>query len=396
MNNILKSIITLSTLSVGSTAFGQGLVSLRPDRDEFERKLPFTVTVDVSAGYDSNTNLSPNDAHSSGFIQAGIGAQTRGGDRRTSYGLSASYGGFYFLDAAPGTNDYLQSARLSFNVRHKFSERTSLTDSAYVAYEFEPNYAIGAGTTRRSQEYLYYFNNLSLSHAWSRSFSTVTGYTFTGMDYQDSVQDGENFFTQMFHNEFRYALSKLTTLAVDYRFAIASYDNGFGDYTSHYLLAGLDHSFSRRTFGTFRVGAERRDRDNGGASNNPYFEGNLSYRAAKQTTLNAYMRYGFEDSSVGSFQSRESWRTGLTVDHGLTDRLRATAGVHYIHDSFDNSAGSDFDFDDDVFSVSIGLGYALYKNISLTSSYGYTTATSGNAAREYDRHNVSLGVRASF
>jgi hypothetical protein len=395
MNTIIKSLITITTLSMGASAFGQGLVSLRPNRDEFERKLPFTVTVDVGAGYDSNTNLSSTDKNSSGYLQAGVGTEFRGGDRRTSYGISASYGAFYYLDPAPDTNEYMQSARLGFNLRHKFSERTTLTDSAYVAYEFEPNYAVGSGTTRRSQEYLYYYNDIAISHAWSRTFSTITGYTFTGMDYQEDSLDGENYMTHVFHHEFLYALSKLTSVAVDYRFALANYDNGFGDYKSHYYLVGLNHNFDRRTFGTFRVGAETRERDNGGSDTNPYFEGNLSYRADKHTTFNAYARYGFEDSSIGSYQRRESWRTGLTATHGLTTRLSATAGLHYIHDTFDESADA-AGYDEDVFSVSIGLNYALYKNISLTSSYGYTTTASGNELREYDRHNVSLGLRASF
>ncbi len=396
MNNILKSLLTISTLTAGSTAFGQGLVSLRPDRDDFERKLPFTVTLDAGVGFDSNTNQSPTDANESLYVNGAVGVQYRGGDRRTSYGVAAQYGGYYFLDPAPTQDSYMQSARLSFDFRHKFNERTTITDSAYVAYEFEPNFQIGAGTTRRTNEYLYYYNDLALSHAWSRSFSTVTGYTITGIDYQDGAINGENFITNIFRQEFRYALTKLTTAAVTYRYAIGAYDNDFGDYTSNYLLAGLDHSFSRRTFGTFRAGAEIRDRDFGGSDTNPYFEGNLSYRADKKTTLNVYARYGFEDSSVGNFQSRESLRTGLTASIALTDRLAATGGLHYIRDSFDDAAGPNTGFDEDVYAISVGLNYALYKNISLTSSYGFSKAVSGNPLREYDRHNLALGVRASF
>ncbi len=394
MNTILKSLLTITTLTAGSQAFGQGLLSLRPARDEFERKMPFAVTLSAGAGYDSNANTSKEHAKSSSYLNAGVGIDYQGGDRRTNYTVGASYGAFYYLDPPDGSDSYLQNARVNFSLRHKFSETTSLTDSAYVAYEFEPNYAIGSGTTRRSNEYLYYYNDIALSHAWSRTFSTTTGFTISGFDYQKG--DSEDYKSYLFHQEFRYALTKLTALAVDYRYSFANYDNGFGDYTSQYFLAGLDHHFNRALFGSFRVGAEIRDRDNGGSNSNPYFEGNLSYRADKHTSFNTYARYGFEDSSVGSFQSRESLRVGVTGNHALTDRLNLNAGLHYIHDTSEDSASGEGGFTDNVFSLGAGLDYALYKNISLTTNYGFTTTSSGNASREYNRHNVSVGVRATF
>lgn len=397
MNQLLKSLVALSTLSFGANAFGQGLVSLRPDKDEFARRLPLTVTLDVAGGYDSNTNQSPNNAHDSGYIQGGASLDYKGGDRRTAYNITASYSGFYYLDPPPSTDDYLQSARVGLNVRHKVNPRLAITDSLYVAYEFEPNYAVGSGTTRRTEPYLYGYNDLSVSYAWSRKFSTVTGYTINGIDYQEAAYSGESFLSHIFHQEFRYAVTQLTTAALDYRFSTASYDNGFGDYHSHYILAGLDHNFSRRLVGTFRVGAEFRERDNGGSETSPYAEGNLSYRADKETTVSLYGRYGFEDSSIGTFQSRKSIRIGVTAQHRLTDRLNTTAGLHYIHDSFDDSAANaDSNYDEDVFSASAGLDYLLFKNISLTTRYSFTTVNSGNDLRDYDRHNVSVGLRATF
>lgn len=393
MNKFFTSLLTISTLSAGASAFGQGLVSLRPDKDEFERRLPFTVTVDVGAGYDSNVNLSGSDEEDSSYMNAGIGIEYTGGDRRTSYNVSASYSGFYYLDPPPGTDEFLQSARLGFNLRHKLSPKTTITNSLYFTYEFEPNYAIGSGTTRRSQEYIYGYNDLSISHAWGRKFSTVTGYTISGYDYQES---DESYLTHVIHHEFRYQLSKLTTAVLDYRFALSNYDNGFGDYTSHYILAGLDHNFTRRLFGTFRAGAEFRDRDFGGADVSPYAEANLSYRADKETTLNIYGRYGFEDSSIGTYQDRKSVRVGLTAQRRITDRLNGTAGLHYIHDDFADSSSEDGSYNEDIFSASIGFNYALFRNISLSTSYSFSTSASGNELREYDRHNVSLGLRASF
>jgi hypothetical protein len=243
MNQILKSLVALATLSVGANAFGQGLVSLRPDKDEFARRLPLTITLDAGAGYDSNLNQSPDNAESSSFMQGGVALDYQGGDRRTSYNVTASYHGFYYLDPPPSQDEYMQSARVGLNLRHKVDPRMTVTDSLYAAYEFEPNYAIGAGTTRRSQEYFYGYNDLSVSYAWSRKFSTVTGYTISAIEYDDKANQGESFLTHMAHQEFRYAITQLTTAALTYRFANTTYENDFGDYNSHYILTGLDHSF---------------------------------------------------------------------------------------------------------------------------------------------------------
>lgn len=396
MNKPFASLVTILSLACGASAFGQGLLNIRPAKDEFERRLPLTIALTAGGGYDSNTESAPSGLENeSAYLNFGGELVYSGGNRRTNYSLSAGYTGYYFLDPAPGTQEYQQSARLSFNVRHKFSPSTSISNTSYLAYEFEPNYTIGSGTTRRSEEYLYGHNDLSVAHAWGRKFSTVTGYTISGIDYQDD-NSGESYLAHLFHQEFRYQISKLTTLAATYRFALANYDNGFGDYTSHYLLAGVDHNFTRKLFGSFRVGAEMRDRDNGGSNTSPYFEGTLSYRIDKDSSLYTYARYGYEDSAIGTYEDRTSFRMGVTAQRRLTSRLGASVGLHYVHDDFNQSAGEDDSYNEDTFSVSVGLDYSLYKNISLTTNYGFTTVTSGNEFREYDRHNVSLGVRATF
>jgi hypothetical protein len=271
----------------------------------------------------------------------------------------------------------------------------TITDSAYAAYEFEPNYAVGAGTTRRSEPYIYAYNDISAAYAWTRKLSSVTGYTISGIDYNEDDLGGESFLQHIGHHEMRYQVGKLTIAALTYRFSTTSYDNGFGDYNSHYLLAGVDHTVSRRLYASFRVGAELRDRDNGGSDTAPYFESTLNYRSGEDTTLSWYNRFGFEDSSIGSYGERYSYRSGLTATHRINTRLSGSAGLHYIHDQFDNGGDAE-SYDEDTFAVSLGLDYNLFRNVNLYSGYTFTTSSSGNGVRDYDRHNVNFGIKASF
>lgn len=396
MKKITLSLTALALAISGTSAVAQGLLSLRPAKDEFDKRIPFTITVNAGVGYDSNTNLSATDEQDSIYSQFGIGLAYSENSRTTSYGINLGYGGFYYWDAPEGTDDYLNSVRLGANIRHRVNPRLAIMDNAYVAYEFEPNYAIGSGTTRRSEPYTYWYNDLSASYAWSRTLSTVTGYTISGIDYSEDSLTGESFMTHIGHHEFRYQVGKLTVAALTYRFATTSYDNDFGDYNSHYALVGIDHTVSRRLYTSFRVGAEFRDRDNGGMETAPYFESVVNYRSGEDTTLSWYNRFGFEDSSIGSYQDRYSFRSGLSASHKITNKLNGNAGLHYIHDQYELGGDQAQDFNDNVFSLSLGLDYLVYKNVSLYSGYSFTTNASGQDTRDYNRHNVNFGVRATF
>ncbi len=387
---LLLSAASLAVLSTSAPA--QGLLSLG-QRDEFEKKLPFSVTVGLGAGWDSNVNLSPRDEQDSAFIKGTIIAEYSTGDRRTSYTVGLTYNPFYYMDAPQGMDEFQQSASLNLAVRHRVNPRLTLSDNLYFAYEYEPNYQVGTSVARRTQPYIYGYNNLNAAYAWTKRFSTVSGYTLSGIDYDADSESGENYLSHLFSQDFRYAFTKTTTGVLTYRYGMTEYDNGFGDYTAQYFLAGMDHSFSRRTVGSFRAGAEVRDRDNGGSATNPYLEASLSHSVAKETYLRWYGRYGFEDADVGDSQERTSIRTGLSLQQRITNRLSGNIGANYIHDEFDGGLQS---FNEDIVEISLGLDFNLYRNLVLNTGYSFTTTSSGVSSREYDRNILTLGLTSRF
>lgn len=389
-NLCLFSAASLAVLS--SSVHAQGLLSLG-QRDEFEKKLPFSVTVGLGAGWDSNVNLSPDNEQDSIFYKGTLIAEYSTGDRRTSYSFGATYTPFYYADAPEGIDEFQQSGSINFALRHRANARLTISDNLYFAYEYEPNYQIGASVARRTQPYIYGYNNLNVAYAWTKRFSTVTGYTISGIDYDDDSEAGENYLSHLFSQDFRYAFTKVTTGVLTYRYGMTEYDNNFGDYTSQYFLAGIDHSFSRRTSGSFRAGAEIRDRDNGGSATNPYVEASFSHSVAKQTYVRWYGRYGFEDADIGNSEERTSLRTGVSVQQRFTNRLAGNIGANYIHDTFEGGNNS---FDDDIFEVSLGLDFNVYRNLILNAGYSFTTNSSDVDSREYDRNILSLGMTAKF
>lgn len=391
-----KSLCLLTTAAVcaGSSAHAQGLLSIGGRGDEFAQRIPFSITVGVGAGWDSNVNLSHDNEQDSAFIQGAIMLNYNTGDRRTSYSVGVEYSPFYYFDAAEGMEDFLHDASIGFSFAHRVNSRLTVSDNLYFAYEFQPDYNIGASVSRRADQYLYGYNNLAVSYAWTKRFSTVSSYTFSGIEYLDSSElVGESHLNHLIGQEFRYAFTPRTTGALTYRFGVGLYDNDRFDYKSHYILAGLDHQFDRRTTGSFRVGAEIRDRDTGGTETNPYFEGSLTHSVSRQTNFRAYARVGFEDADVSSYTERYSYRLGASLDQRINSRLAFTGGFHYIHDEFEGGRNP---FDENVFALNVGLDYNVYRNLVLSTGYAFTISDSDNEFREYDRHLLTVGLSASF
>jgi len=399
-----KRVASAFALSLGllsGAAHGQGLLSIGSNVDDFEQEdIPLTWTVSGYVGYDSNINSIDIAEESSVYLQAGIGTQWSGGSRTTRYTLGASASVLYYFDDVTVGDDenVFYSVRLQGSVVHRASRRLTLSDSFYATYEYEPNQQIGATVSRRTDQYFYLYNNAALSYAWTRRFSTVASWVTSGITYDgDDVEDR---WANRIGLAARYLWTRATTLVGEYRFGITDYETGTADYTSHYLLAGVDHMFNRVTQGSVRVGAEFRDNDNYDSNTSPYIEASLVQLLNEGFSLRWAARYGLEDSELGSFESRTSIRMGVTAQYEFNPRLTGTAGMTYVHSELDDSyvAGVS-DGDEDFFGINLGLSYLLYSNVRVYCGYSYGTLDSNidsGISRDFDRHRVFMGVSANF
>lgn len=399
-----KRVASAFALSLGllsGAAHGQGLLSIGSNVDDFEQEdIPLTWTVSGYVGYDSNINSIDIAEESSVYLQAGIGTQWSGGSRTTRYTLGASASVLYYFDDVTVGDDenVFYSVRLQGSVVHRASRRLTLSDSFYATYEYEPNQQIGATVSRRTDQYFYLYNNAALSYAWTRRFSTVANWVTSGITYDgDDVEDR---WANRIGLAARYLWTRATTLVGEYRFGITDYETGTADYTSHYLLAGVDHMFNRVTQGSVRVGAEFRDNDNYDSNTSPYVEASLVQLLNEGFSLRWAARYGLEDSELGSFESRTSIRMGVTAQYEFNPRLTGTAGMTYVHSELDDSyvAGVS-DGDENFFGINLGLSYLLYSNVRVEGGYSYGTLDSNidsGISRDFDRHRVFMGVSANF
>lgn len=360
---------------------------------------PFLISVSVRGGYDDNVNTTRINRQESWFTNAGVSLAYTFGSPRTRLDLSAGGGVTYYVEDVNG-DDYDTNFYLSLSLVHKATPRLTVSAVAYATYQEEPDFSLALGLNRRSGNFFFTRDKVTVSYLWTPRFSTATSYTLGVVRYDNSsVGFFEDRIENTVGNEFRFLLWPTTTLVGEYRFQIVSYDDIPRDSTTHFVLAGFDHSFSPRLDMSFRGGAEFRDYDNNGDLSSPYFEGTLNYALGKDTTIAWTNRYAIEESDVLLNQSRRTFRTGLRLKHDFTPRITSMLGAYYEHDEYDGINTPmvvSSPFDEDAFDIALTVRYAVTRYFAIEAGYNHTEVLSDVFLREYSRNRYFAGVNLTF
>ena len=365
------------------------------DLGKFEPS-PFHVSVSVRGGYDDNVLTTRFDPVESGFVNASIALSYDFNSPRTQLVLGAGAGLTYYFEDIPGEDSVDKNIYVSLALTHKASPRLTFTLSAYATYQSQPDFTQALGLNRRSGEFFYTLNKLTVAYLWTPKFSTATSYTLGAVQYNDSsVGVFEDRVENTIGNEFRFLVLPTTSLVAEYRFQIVSYSDADRDSWTHFVLGGVDHSFSPRFNVSVRGGAEFRDYDSDGNTSSPYFEGTLNYALGKRTSLSWTSRYGIEESDVALNRSRKTFRTGGRIKHDFTARISATLAAYYQHDEYDGiSTPLVFSpaFSETSFDIALALRYAITRCFALEAGYNHTEVTSDDIFREYSRNRYWFGA----
>ncbi|MCW1924848.1 hypothetical protein OKA05_19950 [Luteolibacter arcticus] len=421
----------LSTLAVAST-IGAVQADLYYIPDEAQESLPLKWQAGVNFIWDDNVNPTAPalaDVNGDGVLDPNPGFEDEAFSVNPFVGLSfvsitpqttwdvyARLGAIYYFDepAATGSDDIYTQSRAGVNVTHRVSERLRFSSRNFISYELEPDYAYGFSTTRQLGEYFYWSTDNSVGYRWTERLATYTGFSLTGLDYDDEVSNQDRF-TWMLYNQFRYQLTPQTVLTLDYRYSQTDGDQLASDYTDHHLLLGVEHRFSPNTILIARAGAQFHETDGIGSENtvSPYLEATARSQVNEQFSIRSFVRYGIEGYDtvrfIGpgtyEFSDRQTLRFGVSGEYTVSQMLSVFGGVDYIPATFDDgrlvaaagpapvSAGG---LDEDVWNAYVGLSVKFTEMLYGTLSYNYTDSESDFANQSYSRNRVSVGVRAEF
>lgn len=380
--------------SGSSTDLGTGIFS----------PLPFKVSFYVRGGYDDNVNTSNQFKEGSPFTDVGVALTYDFGDQRTQISLETGTSYTYYWDkiSAPGVNEnnYDISTYLRLTASHKISPRLTLSTTDYLAYQTEPDFTIAQGSNQRAGNYFFTQDKFTLNYLWAPRFATATSYTLGVLHYDDSIAGlFQDHWENTFGNEFRFLMSANTTLVVEYRFEIVTYDNIPRDSTTNFALVGFDRAFDPQLNVSFRGGAEFREYNQGSNRTSPYFEGTLNYNVGKQTTISWVNRYAIEEPDTLLNPSRETFRTGIAAKHDFTAKITGSLGAYYEHDDYQSVNQPGFvstAFTEQSIDLALSLRYAVTRNCGIEAGYNFTDVISDSSFREYTRNRYWGGVNVTF
>ena len=365
----------------GTSPSGAGLFS----------RSPVQLSLSVFEGYDDNVNTAPSNGKGSSYTNGSALLTYDFGTPRLQFSLGASAGGTYYNQHLSNQN-YDIDLHGNSVLRYQASPRLTLGADVLVAYLTEPSFDFGVGLNTRTGNYFYTLDKFSVTYVWTERFSTLTRYTVAAINFDSqSVGVFQDRVENTFGNEFRFLLVPTTTLVSEYRFGLIDYKDAPLNSTTHFILAGLDHTFNPRLAATIRGGAEFRSYDNDGDRNGPYFEGNVNYALGRRTSISWTNRYGIEEPDVTNTQSRTVFRTGLEGKLALAPRFSTTLGVFYAHSDYHAPSSSEDDID-----ASVGVRFAITHLVGVEIGYHYTDVISDVAGREYDRNRVFGGLNVTF
>ncbi len=381
----------IAFFAITGSASAQGLLGILPTLEDIDSK-PLTFGVGVDLGYDSNVNTTEFDETESTYLGGSLSADYRFVTERTIISLGISGGATYYFDQVDAYDDVLYSGRIGGSITHAVSDRLSIDNVFYLSYDFDPNFVTGASTNRRSDEYVYGHNNLSINYLWTDRLSTATSFNISGTVYEeDAISSSEDRTEYGIGQLVRYALTEQTGARLDYRYRYTDYDSGISA-TSHILVAGIDHQFDENTMMVAVAGVEYYENDNDDAQSRPYAELGLNRTLTEDLSIRWANRLGFENVGVGVYDSNYTYRTNLDLNYRLSEKLTSFAGVSYIYTEYDGEIGNK----ENLIEGRFGLNYELTPVVGLDLTYSYTTLESDVAGENYDRQRVNFGINATF
>ena len=119
----------------------------------------------------------------------------------------------------------------------------------------------------------------------------------------------------------------------------------------------------------------------------------------KRTLVTWTNRYSIEEPDVLLSQGRDTFRTGVSARHQFTPKISATASAYYVHDDYQslNQPGVfSPSFTEQSIDLSVGLRYALTRNMAVEAGYSYTNVWSDVSFRDYTRNRYWGGFNVTF
>ncbi len=212
------------------------------------------------------------------------------------------------------------------------------------------------------------------------------------LEYTNNNQSSRDRDNTSVYGRVTYNVSPLTSVLAEIRQTDVDYieDSNPRDSQERTLTVGANWQPTELTGFQFRVGKTQKDFDNESLQDfdGTNYLGRVTWEPTAFTTVSAYASRAVEESSDSAASFFVSDLIGVTVNHGLSERLNLLGYYNKTEDDFSNGRL------DDVKDYGVGLDYAMREWLSLNARIGRVKRTSNEADVPFEDTFVSLGISA--
>jgi len=439
--------LTLFALFLVVTA--QGLLGQIQGSAGQQGPKPFTATVAIREGYDSNPLTSSyqlsQDVQSSTYssVNPSLGYNYTG----LQADLSARYDfqGIYF----PSLNtsvDIQYNQTFTGQYTYAFDPRFSITVADNFNFFEQPiaqQFAAGLAPTTNTQGSIINLGTIKADYRVTDRLSMVTrwnnqvvnsdgpaSYSTTTGGIQSNNNSQSNYMNNGAFQQFRLDFTPETigTFTVDYQLFDYYSDQTFRDNQQVAFTLGADHTFLPTLFFTGRGGIQLND--NFGTNDNPLNVGGGGLNSGEQeiavypfVSLSSTWNYGQQNSLTAGFSIQvqqstqatssdsESYNLSLSSDHAFTEKLKLVQSLNVQlavytpeynkEQSLRIYGGYQGSGQQTVASYNCKFSYAFFPYLSAELGYTFSTFQSyfdvnNSNGNSYNRNVVYIGVRGTY
>jgi len=410
---------------------------------------PFTATVAIREGYDSNPLTSSyqlsQDVQSSTYssVNPSLGYNYTG----LQADLSARYDfqGIYF----PSLNtsvDIQYNQTFTGQYTYAFDPRFSITVADNFNFFEQPiaqQFAAGLAPTTNTQGSIINLGTIKADYRVTDRLSMVTrwnnqvvnsdgpaSYSTTTGGIQSNNNSQSNYMNNGAFQQFRLDFTPETigTFTVDYQLFDYQSDQNFRDNQQVAFTLGADHTFLPTLFFTGRGGIQLND--NFGTNDNPLNVGGGGLNSGEQeiavypfVSLSSTWNYGQQNSLTAGFSIQvqqstqatssdsESYNLSLSSDHAFTEKLKLVQSLNVQlavytpeynkEQSLRIYGGYQGSGQQTVASYNCKFSYAFFPYLSAELGYTFSTFQSyfdvnNSRGGSYNRNVVYIGVRGTY
>lgn len=257
----------------------------------------------------------------------------------------------------------------------------------------------GTGDSNTLDKYKTNLFATDISYDVSEKFRLRASYSNFYVGYDDGEQNFRDRTDDSISAYIFYKFMPKTSFFVEYTFIDVDYDlTRFSDSEEDHVYGGLKWDVSKKTQGQIKAGYLSKDFDQAGFSDSDEFVLQLvaNYQISPKTSLSLSGARRANETTIDQTNYTLSHNASLSYNQKLTNRISCNLGLAYTNDEYDGAitvGGVRQERDDDIWSVSPGIQYAI--NDWLAADFAYTYSERDSNFDTYDYENNTVFIRLS-